>query len=210
LRLLGLLLLEFLLVEFELLSLQQIPVAATTLTGPGRHARQEATSSELILQTLLQRTSLLSLSQLGLQVLTLLLGGALGLLLGRLLLLADGNTIELLVPLTEGRSIDLDDTVLHEGVGTDQLVVGRIVNDREDTGLAGGDFRAPAKISRVKSQSSILEVSSTATHHANSLRANAGHGGGAAELKLTLLADGNALATGRPALVYGVPRDTHV
>lgn len=33
-----------------------------------------------------------------------------------------------LVPLSEGGSIDLDDTALDEGVGTDQLVVGSIVH----------------------------------------------------------------------------------
>ena len=33
-----------------------------------------------------------------------------------------------LVPLTEGGGIDLDDSTLHEGVGTDKLVVRRIVD----------------------------------------------------------------------------------
>jgi len=62
-----------------------------------------------------------------------------------------------LVPLSEGGRIDLDDSTLDEGVGTDQLVVGSIVHlgatiktsvlgcisgtwthDTDDTSLPGG------------------------------------------------------------------------
>lgn len=59
-----------------------------------------------------------------------------------------------LIPLSEGGRIDLDDGTFDEGVGTDQLVVGRIVDlrsvsafdaytemqthDTDDAGLPGG------------------------------------------------------------------------
>jgi len=45
--------------------------------------------------------------------------------------------IVVLVPGSEGSSVDKNDAVLHEGLGTDQLVVGSVVNDIDNTGLSG-------------------------------------------------------------------------
>lgn len=53
------------------------------------------------------------------------------------LLEAQNNTVVLLVPLTEGSGVNLDDGVLHQGVGADQLVVAGVVDHTQDTGLAG-------------------------------------------------------------------------
>lgn len=55
-----------------------------------------------------------------------------------------------LVPLTERSGIDLNDGGLGQGVGTDQLVVGRMVDDDDDTGLAGAALRGPGKVARVE------------------------------------------------------------
>ena len=48
-----------------------------------------------------------------------------------------------LVPLSERSSIDLDDGGAGQGVGTDKLVVGGVVDDTDDTGLLGDALRAP-------------------------------------------------------------------
>jgi heptaprenylglyceryl phosphate synthase len=45
-----------------------------------------------------------------------------------------------LVPGSEGGGINLDDAVLHKGLGADQLVVGGVVYDIKNTGLLGGDY----------------------------------------------------------------------
>jgi len=50
----------------------------------------------------------------------------------RFLLLAQCETIVLFIPLTEGRSINLNDSVFHQGIGTNQLVVGCIVHHSEN------------------------------------------------------------------------------
>ena len=43
-----------------------------------------------------------------------------------------------LIKLLEGGGIDGDDAVLYQSLGTDQLVVGGVINDIQDTGFAGG------------------------------------------------------------------------
>uniref|UniRef100_A0A182KID8 Uncharacterized protein n=1 Tax=Anopheles christyi TaxID=43041 RepID=A0A182KID8_9DIPT len=50
-----------------------------------------------------------------------------------LTLLAERQQIVAFVPLTEGRGIDNDDRVLHQRLGTDQLIVRRVVHDIDDT-----------------------------------------------------------------------------
>lgn len=50
---------------------------------------------------------------------------------GTVLLAAKRNGVVSLVPVAKGVSINLDDSVLHKGVGTDQLVVGGVVHDCE-------------------------------------------------------------------------------
>ena len=67
------------------------------------------------------------------------------LLLGQLgvLLASEGLGVVGLVPLTEGSRIDGDDGALDQGLGTDQLVVGGVVDDVNDTDLAGGGLGSP-------------------------------------------------------------------
>ena len=40
-----------------------------------------------------------------------------------------------LIPLPEGKAINEDDAILHQGLGSDQLVVGSIVDYIDDSGL---------------------------------------------------------------------------
>ena len=56
--------------------------------------------------------------------------------------MAEGESIVSFVPLTEGCSINDNNSVLHQGLGTDQLVVGSVVDNVNDTGLPGnGNLR---------------------------------------------------------------------
>jgi hypothetical protein len=51
------------------------------------------------------------------------------------------------VPLTERSSVDLDDSALDDGVGPDEFVVGRVVDNVNDAGLPGRVFGSPSKVS---------------------------------------------------------------
>jgi hypothetical protein len=118
---------ELALVEGELLTLQDVTVAAAGLAGTAGDDGVETTGLELLLDGGLdlaggsEAGSLLLLDRLAL--LDLLNGLALLLLATA----ADGLAVVGLVPLTEGSSVDLDDSRLGQGVGADKLVVGRVV-----------------------------------------------------------------------------------
>jgi len=58
--------------------------------------------------------------------------GLIGSLDGRLALLGDRLGVVGLIPLPEGGGIDLDDGALDEGVGSDELVVGGVVDLGEE------------------------------------------------------------------------------
>ncbi len=118
---------ELALVEGELLTLQDVTVATAGLAGTAGDNGVQATGLELLLESGIdlagggEAGSLLLLDRLGL--LDLLNGLALLLLATA----AEGGTVVSLVPLTERRSVDLDDGGLGQGVGADKLVVGRVV-----------------------------------------------------------------------------------
>lgn len=52
------------------------------------------------------------------------------------LLLVQLNVVMLKIPLTEGGGVDLDDRVLDQSLGTDKLIVRRVVENVNDTCLA--------------------------------------------------------------------------
>ena len=211
------------LVESKLLTLEDVTVAATALAGTRRHNGEDTTSLELALESVLDLAG-------GLEAVSLLLLHAVGLLL--LLLLAglglsptaEGLAVVGLEPLSERCGIDLDDGGLGEGVGADKLVVGRVVDDTDHTGLLGNALRAPREVTGVETQSTELAVATTGADKMDALGANTGVGrlatlleSPAAMLDMTLEAIGLcipllaivcALGTGRRALVTGVARNT--
>lgn len=129
-----------------------------------------------------------------------------------------------LEPLSEGGGVDLDDGGLGEGVGTDELVVGRVVDDTDHTGLLGDALRSPREVAGIETQSTELAVAAAGADKMDTLGANTGVGrlatlleSPAAMLDMTLEAIGLcipllaivcALGTGRRALVTRVARDT--
>lgn len=131
------------LVEGELLALEDVSIAATTLTRPGRDHGEETTSLELLLQSTLdlardlEALGLLGLDALGLLLLLLFLSG-----LG-LPPTSQGETVVSLKPLSEGGGVDLHDGRLGEGVRADELVVGGMVDDTDHADLLGDALRSP-------------------------------------------------------------------
>ena len=129
-----------------------------------------------------------------------LLGGAHGGGIA-LLFLAHDNAVVLLVPLPVGGGIDLDDGVLHQGLGAHKLVVGGVVHDIQHASLARAALGTPGEGAGIKAQSALLDVATAATHLVHALAAELGHGGHAAELVLALLLVHIAATTGQTALV---------
>ena len=67
--------------------------------------------------------------------------------------------------------------------------------------FAGDVLRSPGIVSGVKTESTVLDVSTTDTDSVDALRAELGGGGLTTELELSLLAVVGALGTGLRALV---------
>lgn len=204
---------QLLLVESQLLTLQNVTVTAAGLAGTAGDNGVQTTGLELLLNSGLDlavggvASSLLlldGLALLDLLDLLALLGG-----LGLLASTADGLAVVGLVPLSERSSVDLDDGATGQGVGSDQLVVGRVVGDGNDTGLAGAALGGPGEVAGVETQGTVLVVTTTSADGVDSLGANLGVGTLAASLESALLPVVGALGTGGGALVARVTRDTH-
>lgn len=163
------------LVESKLLTLQDVSVAATALTGARGNNGVQTAGLELSLDggldlaVVSEASSLLLLDTVAL----LLLGGlSLGLASP-----ADGLAVVSLVPLSEGGGVNLDDGRLGEGVGTDQFVVRRVVHDTNDTGLAGDALRSPREVTGVETEGTELLVTTTGADKVDSLVTKTGVGG---------------------------------
>lgn len=175
------------LVESELLTLEDVAIGTAGLAGAGGDDGVETTGLELLLESGVdlatggEAGSLLLLNRLGLLH---LLNGLTLLLLAST---AEGLAIVGLVPLTERSGIDLDDGGLGQGVGADKLVVGRVVGDNDDTGLAGGTLGSPGKVTRVETKSAVLVVTTAGADGVDALGTDTGVGGLATKLEGSLL-----------------------
>lgn len=83
-------------------------------------------------------------------------------------------------------------------------------HDTEKTGLAGNVLGSPSEVSGVKTEGTVLGVSTTGADGVDTLGGvKLGHGGLATELEFPLLAVLGAASAGRGALVATVTSDTH-
>lgn len=181
------LLVELALVEGELLTLEDVTVGAAGLAGPAGDDGVQTTGLELLLEGGVdlavggEAGGLLLLDGLALLDGLLLLAGLL------LAPTADGLAVVGLVPLTERSGVDLDDGGLGQGVGADQLVVGRVVGDDDDTGLAGAALGGPGEVTGVETEGTVLVVAAAGADGVDALGADTGLGRLATKLESALL-----------------------
>jgi len=147
---------------------------------------------------------LVSELEFGLEVLALL-----GFLEVGSLLFVKLNIIVLVVPLSERSRVDVHNGVLDEGLRAHKLVVRRVVDSVDHTGLAGAGLRSPGEAAVVKTPSAVLEVASTTTHESDFFGAELGQSRHSAHLELSLFLVNWHAASGGPSLVPRVPRNTH-
>ena len=197
---------ELTVVEGKLLTLKDVTVGTSGLTGTRGDDSEKTTRLELLGESLVEGAVLVALGDLGLDRSGLLDLSDLLALLG----LTKLDVVVLGIPLFEGSGIDLDNSVLDEGVGTHKLVGGGVVLNLEDTGLAGDSLRDEVEVARVKTHGSVLEVTTTDADTVDTLLTDLGGSGLTAELELSLHSDANATATGGTALVGAVSGDTHI
>jgi len=192
----GSLLVHLLHVELELLALEDVAVGTTTLAGARGDASQEAAGLELVGDLGVDNSVLGVGSDLSLHVTGLLgLGSELISLLNLLGVELDIVLAE--VPEAEGVSVDGNDSVLHDRLGSDQLVVGGVIDNIDDLSLAGKVLRAPGEVSVVDTESTELQVSTSAAHGTNARSGQLGVSGKSTQLELSLLlVDGHAAGRG--------------
>ena len=125
------------------------------------------------------------------------------------LLLVQLNVVVLEIPLTERSCVDLDDGVLDQGLGTDQLIVRRVVENVNDAGLVRLGFGTPREVAVVKLESAVLHVFTTASDQNDALLTDFGVASDSSHLELSFLLVDRHATTSRSPLLSGVPRDTH-
>jgi hypothetical protein len=213
------------LVEGEFSTFEESTVGATVLTGAGGDLGEDTTELELVFDGLLDLVAAVAECPLALQrggslVDVELAGtsggsllGLLGSLGGASLLLGGGSVdvdaVVLGVEELEGDGIDSDDGVLDEGLGTDELVAGGVVDDVEDAGGLDCGFGTPGEVAAVEAEGASLGVAATGADGGDALGAKLGVGREAAKFVLSALTGDGLLATGDLALVETAADDTH-
>ncbi len=123
---------DLLAVELEFGAFENVSFSNAVLSGTRGNGGKKTTGQELFLDGGLEFGKLLALNLKSLFFLSL--GSGLSGVVIRTLL-SNIKTVEFFVPLAERSGVDLNDAVLDEGVGADELVVGGVVNDVQKTGL---------------------------------------------------------------------------
>jgi hypothetical protein len=173
-------------VKLQLLSFQQVTISSSSLAGSGRDSGVKSTLQQVLGQHRVQLSHSCSFLPSSLDFLT-----HLGLLNSAILvdhqvrgsrgkvdlsssLLDHIHAVVLLKPKFERGSIHLHDTSLHESLGSDQLVRGSVVHHIQDTGLSGDVFTTPGVRASFESQSSLLDVATSASNKSDFLGAKLG------------------------------------
>ena len=130
----SLLLLGLLQVELKFFSFEDVSVDASALSWARRDAGEQMTGVELIGKLWLDFAVLSEGSQLSFGV-TRSLSTFTGLIRFFKSFLVKLHIVSLEVPLSEGTSIDEDNRVLHKCLGTNKLIVGRVIDCVQNSGL---------------------------------------------------------------------------
>ena len=129
---------QFLEVEFEFLTFEDVTISTTALARTRGDASIKVTTRELLSKVLIQGVAL--------DVLFVLAEGGFSLTsFSRDFLTLDNDGVALVkidtivveVVVSEGVSIDNNNAVLNQSVGTDEFVIGSVVNNIKDTRTAG-------------------------------------------------------------------------
>ena len=103
--------------------------------------------------------------------------------------------------LSEWSAIDGDDGALDEGLGSDQLVGGSVVNDVNNSSSSRDSFASPTEVTVVQSQGSEFQVASHTSDGVNSFWGDFSVSGWSTEFELSLLMHLWLSATGLSSLV---------
>jgi len=203
-----LLLLELFEVELKFSALNDVTINAAGLAWAGGDASENASGVELVSKLRVNLAILLTSLKSALDGVASLHAFT-SLIRFFKFLLVELNIVLLEVPLSEGSGIDGNDGVLDEGLSSDKLVVGSVVDGVENTGLGSHGLRAPGEVARVVSQGTTLDVSTTATHVDALLGAELGHSWHSSHFELSLFLVDRHTATRSSSLMSRVPRNTH-
>jgi hypothetical protein len=108
-------------------------------------------------------------------------------LVGLLLTLASqAGSVVTLVPSPEWCGINLDHGSFRQGVGSDEFVVGRMVDDTNHTSLAADALGAPGEIAGIETKGAELAISTASTDEMDTFGADTGVGGLTALLESTV------------------------
>jgi len=191
------------LVEGQLITLEDVTIATSTLARSRADDGIQTASLELSLQRRLNLAGLLQpLFPLGLDALADLLLLSLGFL--ALSSPTQSGAVVCFVPLSERSSVDLDNGGLGQGVGSDEFVVGRVVGDDDDTDFASDTFTTPAEVARFQAERSVFCVTTSGSDKMDSFVADTGVRWLTTLLEGSLLSVIGALCTSGGPLVAAV------
>jgi len=91
------------------------------------------------------------------------------------------------IELSEWIGINGDNAVFNDGLGSDELIVGSVINNIQNSSLSCDRFRSPGEISGIIFQGSKLRVSTSGSNLSNSLWSQFGHRCLSSHLELSLL-----------------------
>ena len=192
----GILMLLFhlLKVELELFSLEDVSISSSGLAWSGGDTGQNFTLGDLLGDFIVNLSVLLSSLELALDV-----GG--GLALPLLVLARKIDRVVLQVPVSEWSGVNLHNGVLHQSLGSSELVTSGIVDGVINSALEGSALRLPSIVSIVEFDSSVLKVATSSSDDRNLFLADLGHGWLSAHFELPLLLVDWHTATGHSLLV---------
>ena len=200
--------LEFLLVELKLSTFEDVSITSSGLTWSGGDASEDSSGVELIGNSLFDDSSLGVLLGHGGSMSGLLELGSGGIALFNLLLV-ELNVVMLQVPLSERIGIDGDNAVLDDGLGSDELVVGCVVDDIKNSSLSSDGLRSPGEVSDIDSEGSPFKVSTSASDWSDSFCAQLGVCSWSTHLELSLFLMNWHSSSGMPSLVSRVSVNSH-